>query len=84
MFLLSASCLLLAEKIELRDYSFDALIKWTDKKYTKEDFIKMESKIVKKLNFHLTRPTAIDFLKRFCQLGYVRLKKMNFINFKKV
>lgn len=37
----------------------------TDKAYTRNDILEMEQKIVHKLSFHITVPTAYPFLQRF-------------------
>ncbi|PWA97456.1 cyclin-A2-1 [Artemisia annua] len=64
--LLGVTCMLIASKYEeicapaIEEFCFI-----TDSTYTKSEVVKMESQVLNDLNFQLSAPTAISFLRRF-------------------
>jgi len=60
--LLGITCLLISCKShEIYFPQQDKFIEVTDGAYTKEEMIKMENEILKKLNFNIVYPTSNDF-----------------------
>ncbi|PIN09476.1 G2/Mitotic-specific cyclin A [Handroanthus impetiginosus] len=66
--LVGMTCMLIASKYqEVRQchIDFDSYIYLTRGMFTRDDFIKMESRILSYLNYDVTTPTAWSFLERF-------------------
>ncbi|KAI5669430.1 hypothetical protein M9H77_19283 [Catharanthus roseus] len=70
--LLGVTCMLIASKYEeicaprVEEFCFI-----TDNTYTKEEVVKMESKVLNSLDFRLSVPTTKKFLRRFIQAAQV-------------
>jgi hypothetical protein len=73
--LVGVTCLLIAAKYEeiyppeLRD-----LVYICDRAYSKRDILEMEEEVLKKLEYHVTIPTAHVFLVRFLKAGHADKK----------
>ena len=71
--LLAVAALLIASKYEeiyvpeISDFVFI-----TDKAYTKEEILEMESSILRTLEFNITVPSSYRFLQRFCKVAKAR------------
>ncbi|EPS63345.1 hypothetical protein M569_11441, partial [Genlisea aurea] len=66
--LLGVTCMLIASKYEeMRAPSVEELCFITDSTYTKEEVVKMESRVLNFLRFQLSVPTTKKFLRRFIQ-----------------
>jgi hypothetical protein len=57
---------------EVRDFVYI-----TDKAYTKEEILKMESAILMTLDFNITTPSSYRFLERFSKIGDLDLRQLN-------
>lgn len=80
--LVGVTCLLLASKYEeiyppeLRD-----LVYMTDRAYTKDEILEMESTILKTLHFKLTVPSVQHFLVRFLKAGHADRRMVHLASF---
>ena len=69
--LLGITCLLISCKShEIYYPQQNKLIEMTDNAYTKEEMLKMENEILKKLNFYIVCPNPIDFYNYYQILKY--------------
>jgi hypothetical protein len=57
---------------EVRDFVYI-----TDKAYTKEEILKMESAILTTLDFNITTPSSYRFLERFSKVGDLDSRQLN-------
>jgi cyclin B len=67
--LLGISCLLISCKFEEKNFPQPIkFVEMTDGAYTKEEMLKMEYDVIKKLNFNIVYPTSNDFYKILSKL----------------
>ncbi|KAL3819055.1 hypothetical protein ACJIZ3_004960 [Penstemon smallii] len=73
--LLGVTCMLIASKYEeIYAPQVEEFCYITDNTYTKEEVVKMESRVLNFLNFQLSIPTTKKFLRRFIQAAQVFYK----------
>ena len=53
----------------------------SDNTYTREEVLRMETKVLRALNFDLTASTAKNFLRRFQRAAHVRSEEKNLCNY---
>ncbi|CAJ1973435.1 unnamed protein product [Sphenostylis stenocarpa] len=76
--LLGVSSMFIASKYEeVNPPRVEKFCSITDNTYQKEEVVKMEAEILGSLNFELSNPTAITFLKRFLGVASQNQKKQN-------
>ena len=80
--LLGCACMLLASKYEeIYPPSVDEFVYISDNTYTRDEVLRMETRVLKALNFNLTASTAKNFLRRYQRAAHVRSEEKNLCNY---